>query len=397
MAIMLRCWEFNLADERGRWPRKFGASPAWRRLQRQVDNPVSEFISLLAKPGDPEFLDGISGRQKLRNQNHARRLAAPQEAVEMPRHGFRSCDTSTRPRPAARASTSGSAVESQISRFSSGAPARCRFVGLFEGRPSSGLWIAAGTNSARLLDQIGRVQLAGFLPGASPLRQISFDLTGVGLDKCDSTFQLLAGFEGRKVREDLFRGFIAIEGAGYAFERNAGAREVVAPVACVNAAIVRHVDHRYLFFSIRGESENPAEWLNGGRATGAVPCARQNRGLSPCRSRSPRSSSSPNRGRSPIPCKGAGIGVHQPNRVPPGVLVEGRFQPGHAVRDGFQFNVQGAQGCRVASLAHFERTRPLVEFGEKCGFDALELDDDPFFVFIGETHCFSFSSCAGLS
>jgi|SRR5665213_1834018 len=88
MAIMLRCWEFNLADERGRWPRKFGASPAWRRLQRQVDNPVSEFISLLAKPGDPEFLDGISGRQKLRNQNHARRLAAPQEAVEMPRHGF---------------------------------------------------------------------------------------------------------------------------------------------------------------------------------------------------------------------------------------------------------------------------------------------------------------------
>ena len=63
-----------------------------------------------------------------------------------------------------------------------------------------------------------------------------------------------------------------------------------------------------------------------------------------------------------------------------------RFQPGYAFRDGFEFEIKGAQDRGVAFQAHFERAGPLVKLGEESGFNALQLSVDPVFIFVGEAH-----------
>jgi hypothetical protein len=53
------------------------------------------------------------------------------------------------------------------------------------------------------------------------------------------------------------------------------------------------------------------------------------------------------------------------------------FQFRHPIRHGLQFNIKRAQGRRVTSGSHFDRTRPAMKLGQQRGFNALKLRADP--------------------
>jgi hypothetical protein len=56
----------------------------------------------------------------------------------------------------------------------------------------------------------------------------------------------------------------------------------------------------------------------------------------------------------------------------------GSFELRYAIGDGFNFDVDGTQRGRVASDAHFDGTRPLMELGEEFCLDAFKLRQRPF-------------------
>src|SRR6266481_2857169 len=91
-----------------------------------------------------------------------------------------------------------------------------------------------------------RVQLSRFLPPPGLLRQVSRDLTRVGMDEGDCAFQYPPRLDRRKIREDLFQSFTPAYGAGYAIERNAGTSDIVAVVARLDVLAGWHFYHRNL-------------------------------------------------------------------------------------------------------------------------------------------------------
>jgi hypothetical protein len=61
----------------------------WQQLsQRKIDNPVLKLCRIVAKPGNPQFIDGVACSQGLRNQDDSGRVPGFNEAIEMSRHRF---------------------------------------------------------------------------------------------------------------------------------------------------------------------------------------------------------------------------------------------------------------------------------------------------------------------